>query len=268
MQETLLQLSRAAQNTRNNIALSINQALAEVNLVLDFLAKVDKNGLPLPGDSLAWRERLVKKREEIKSASITVELSTSKKKISWPTRDFIPLMALAQHHGLPTRLLDWTDNTLIAAYFAASDAINSNSSKRINDRLSVWALHRLNIIMGASALDEENKHRFSMGIEVAPRASNPNLNSQSGLFTVFYWEILGDSKSSVEPLDELIPKLITENPLENIAPILFRFTLPYSQAGELLWLLAKEGITAARLFPSYDGVVRSMKEKIHWRYPY
>jgi hypothetical protein len=46
--------------------------------------------------------------------------------------DFFGWLFLAQHYGLPTRLLDWTENPLVAAYFAAL--------KHPDDDGCIWAL--------------------------------------------------------------------------------------------------------------------------------
>jgi hypothetical protein len=88
------------------------------------------------------------------------------------------------------------------------------------------------------------------------------LHAQDGVFTLY--NIQGDLKSIIDP-DELRLEKIVEKCIKSRGDIteeLFhRIRLPWRCAKHLLELLAKEGVSAATIFPGYRGVVKAMKEQ-------
>jgi hypothetical protein len=86
-------------------------------------------------------------------------------------------LAIAQHHGLPTRLLDWSTSPLVAAYFAVNgDKEHSNTDA---------AVYGISTTCFREA--EENLDPLSLGPPVQllfPRHITPRIAAQSGVFTV------------------------------------------------------------------------------------
>jgi hypothetical protein len=152
-------------------------------------------------------------------------------------------MALAQHHGLPTMLLDWTRRAWVAAYFAAEESADRNR-RRAASHLAVWALFR-----GGLVDPVEGPHFYD-----TPGGTNPNLHAQAGLFTIHFAE----DDPSLEQHFVRIKKITGST------PTLRRLTLPTPEAPQLLRLLSEEGINGASMFPGADGVVRSMRESALW----
>jgi hypothetical protein len=88
------------------------------------------------------------------------------------------LLALAQHHGLPTRLLDWTSNPLIACYFAVTaDPAGRDPTARIY-AVRTTRITKIETDPAFGPFDTPQVLRFY------PRTVSERLASQRGFFTV------------------------------------------------------------------------------------
>jgi FRG domain len=207
----------------------------EMDLLKRFHRALDDAGLMIPSLSPAPQ-----------SPASVVSYMGEPEMQSWALR------ALAQHHGIPTALLDWTRRGHIAAYFAAATAVEAKS---MSGRLDVWALRTDVVFLNEWQHDELELFR-------APRASNPNLHAQAGAFTVFRGD---DVRSVNDHLSTIAPG--DKNDRRPSKPWMRRLSIQQSCAPELLRLLSDEGITGATMFPGHDGVVRALREQRLWDSP-
>jgi hypothetical protein len=107
-------------------------------------------------------------RMEIQIPSDRPELRDSRRALQkydpheFPPIDKLHMYALAQHYGVPTRLLDWSRHPLVAAYFAVRDVAMVRTKRpggwsiSGNEPCAVWALDAtfLRVMMGEATKNE------------------------------------------------------------------------------------------------------------------
>jgi len=150
----------------------------------------------------------------------------------WPDGNDVFALALAQHYGVPTRLLDWTYNPLVAAFFAT---IHGSATP---DRLAVWAFQ---LWPTRSLIDFG---QWGVRTTTAPTSTNRNLRAQAGLFSFYR------GRNCPPGLENAIAEHsgLGSGAFAGAPPI--KLTLPASEADRLGTMLGHRGIDHLRLFPS------------------
>lgn len=175
-------------------------------------------------------------------------------------------LALAQHHGLPTRLLDWTYSPLVALHFATANFLNFNMDGII------WAVNyvdtknylpdQLSVV-----IEDEGSHIFTAEMLDRAVTSLRGLNRlRKEHYAVFFEPPSIDQRivNQYAVFSMMSDPNITINQwLERVNVKYFKIIIPAGLKWEIRDKLDQSNINERVLFPGLDGLATWLKR--HYR---
>lgn len=170
----------------------------------------------------------------------------------YPLRDDLRSLSLMQHHGAPTRLLDFSKSPYVAAFFALEQASSDAAVYALNTPRLWSATPQAHPELTRDAIDPRIDGHFA-------RYFLPNVNpviwfgeplemdrrlvAQSGLFVI---------PGCIDlPLEQLLDSY------EHRTDLLTKFVLSLEMRQDAMEALYRMNVTYASLFPDLEGLARA-----------
>jgi hypothetical protein len=251
----------------------------EINSIAEFTATLQA-GIPGAPSSLVWYRGMrdaaydlsptLYRRKDIATfaefSALEQKLITEFKHRSPPfvpklPDDDLELLFLMQHYGIPTRLLDWTENPFVALFFALETSRLGGGGSDA----AVWMLNPM-LLNKLSLSSYSQEGILSVGDELlngyipkpAPRAGGNNpvalygvhnsqrIVAQRGVFVL--------SATNIKPLNKI-------DEFQTRTDLLVKLKIPAAKKQEVFRQLFGMGITDSVIFPDLDGLAREIKTR-------
>jgi type I restriction enzyme M protein len=178
----------------------------------DLIPSIGRAGLRSPY-SVKWEKEIFYRFQQQAVTQVQVALSDT---AAW--------LAIAQHHGLPTRLLDWSLSPLVAIFFAVSETHHA-----ISDNFALFAFVSKEYL-GTRGIKDPFKLAETSPQVWSPHYS-PRMTVQRGRFTIHKYPNKPFRHRSLE-----------------------RLVFPSKLKADFVDRLDFYGINRATLFPDLDGL--------------
>jgi FRG domain len=174
--------------------------------------------------------------------------------------DYLHWLLWIQHHGMPTRLLDWSENILIATFFAVVEHPKEDGElwtiypDELNGKSEFFGLalpnHRkVRYLSGQPYHSDPEKLRDELELKeiplnpiaLMPNNIFPRMTAQMSVFTIH-----PDPKKSGQKIEEI---LLTDNEIT-------RYVIPKGLKSEFEKKLSYLGINYRTLFPDLEGMAK------------
>lgn len=216
----------------------------------------------------SWRDgplipKLGRSRYRVPLGQVEERLLQEFRRMASPDLTLLPQgdwewLALAQHHTLPTRLLDWTRNPISATWFAVGghgglfDEWHREAMRHGSLHGTVWILDFSGADPDADFIrgevSSEPPHSLTTTKIYVPRPLTPRIRAQSGVFTAH--DV--DDNGTMVGLDQ--------RPLPRFR--LMQVMLRLSGDESLASLFDMLGITGATLFPGLDSTAQIIADSL------